>query len=148
MDRFAPFDLNRFLPQRVSRLAVAMSRKLAGRYGERFGIGVVEWRVIAHLADADKLSVRELHLRAGMAKPRVSRTVEQLVLRGLVTKVASQRDRRLVEVSLTPQGRAMHDAIVPIARQFEASLISTLEPEERAALDAVLVKLAAAVESG
>ena len=134
-------NLDRFLPYRLSVLADRVTRDLSKVYGPR-GIGQAEWRVLAHLGGAaDGLSVRDIHDRVSLEKYRVTRALQRLESAGLVHKAQSDRDRRLIAVALTEEGRALYEQIVPDALAFEESLLTVLSSEDRAALDRILTRL-------
>lgn len=134
-------NLDRFLPYRLSVLADRVTRDLSKVYGPR-GIGQAEWRVLAHLGGAaDGLSVRDIHDRVSLEKYRVTRALQRLESAGLVHKAQSDRDRRLIAVALTEEGRALYERIVPDALAFEESLLAVLSSEDRAALDRILTRL-------
>ncbi|WP_421876977.1 MarR family winged helix-turn-helix transcriptional regulator [Pacificispira sp.] len=134
-------NLDRFLPYRLSVLADRVTRDLSKVYGPR-GIGQAEWRVLAHLGGAaDGLSVRDIHDRVSLEKYRVTRALQRLESAGLVRKTQSDRDRRLIAVALTEEGRALYERIVPDALAFEESLLTVLSSEDRAALDRILTRL-------
>lgn len=132
------FELDRFLPYRLSVLASRVSRGFAERYRSRFGLSVAEWRVMAHLSQADSVSVRDIHLRADLEKSKASRAAARLEAAGLVEKRAGDADKRLVALSLTRRGRAVMAELIPLARGYEAELMERLAPDERAALDRAL----------
>ena len=123
------FDLDAFLPYQLAVLASRVSREFAALYGARFDLSIAEWRVVAHLGQKEAVSVREIHERVDMDKSKVSRAASRLEAAGYVTKRISESDRRLVELTLTAQGRAMHGEIVELARGFEAALEQRLGPE-------------------
>ncbi|MCG8443674.1 MAG: MarR family transcriptional regulator [Caulobacterales bacterium] len=135
------FDLNAFLPYQLSVVAGRIGRGFATRYRERFGLSMAEWRVIAHLSQADAISVREVHERADLDKPAVSRAAARLEAAGLVAKRPHPRDGRLVALSLTAQGYAVMAQIAPIARDFEAQVLSRLSAEDQAAFRRILRRL-------
>lgn len=120
------FDLETFLPYEVAVLSSRMSAAFSRHYRERYGIGVAEWRVVAHLSQEDAVSVREICRRVDLDKPKVSRAASRLEAAGYVEKRVNPNDRRLVELSLTPAGRAMIEDLAPIARSFEAELEAAL----------------------
>lgn len=137
-----PLTLNRFLPYRLSILADRVGRDLLQVYGPQHGIGQAEWRVLAHLGDTrEGLSVRDIHKRVCLEKYRVTRALQRLESNGLVEKVQSETDRRLIAVSLTPAGRALYDRIVPDALDYESTLLSVLTESERTTLHRILDKL-------
>ena len=139
-------DLDRFLPYQVSLLAARLSAALSRVYAERFGISIPEWRVIAHLSQHRKVSVREVQARVGMDKSKVSRAAARLETAGLVEKRVNPGDRRLVELSLTRKGRRLFAEIAPLALAFEADLVAALPPAEAEALRSAVAALLARTE--
>lgn len=140
------FDLASFLPYRLSVLARRVSMDFARLYGDRFGISIPEWRVLAHLSQNDSVSVREIHRMADMDKSKVSRAVARLEASGLVEKRESPSDRRLVVLKLTPKGWDMVAAIVPLARGFEAEVERALGPADADGFRENVEKMIAALE--
>lgn len=135
------FDLDGFLPYRVAQLSRRLSRTFAERYRDRFGISVAEWRVMAHLGQSGAVSVREIVARTDMEKSRVSRAAARLEAAGYVAKCPHPGDRRLVELTLTPKGRAMMAEIGPLARAFNDEVLACLGDDAasfRRALDRLL----------
>lgn len=126
------FDLSSFLPYRLADLAERVGRRLAEGYGASHGLTPAEWRVLAHLAGAGPVSVRDIHARAGLEKPRISRAVARLQRAGLVAKTAAESDGRLVAITLTAAGAQVVAEILPPARAVEARLRAALSPQELA----------------
>ncbi len=124
-----PFHLDSFLPYRMAVLAGRLSREYARIYQERFGLSRAEWRVVAHLSQESAVSVREIHARVDMDKSKVSRAATRLEEAGYVTKRTSDTDRRLVELALTEQGRAMMAELTPLAQAYQAEVLDRLGPE-------------------
>jgi len=136
------FILNDFLPYQLSVLSARVSKEFSAHYRERFGISVSEWRIVAHLSQAQSpVSVREIFDRVNMDKSKVSRAASRLEKRGYVLKTKSRSDHRLVELSLSEAGRDMIKEMTPIALAFERSYLETLGREKlpfRAALETLL----------
>jgi DNA-binding MarR family transcriptional regulator len=146
MDRL---DLLSFVPFRLNRLAAEVSKALAADYA-RFGIDIPEWRVLATLGLHDEPCSANYVVRCTRThKSRISRAVAHLAERGLVVRrepdAAAQGDRRAILLALTDQGRATYRELVPLLRAREARLLSGLDPDQRAALDAALLALEAAL---
>lgn len=134
------FQLEEFLPYQLAVLSSRVSRGFSRHYSERYGIGVAEWRVVAHLSQQDAVSVREICRRVDLDKPKVSRAASRLEAAGYVEKRVNPSDRRLVELSLTQKGRGMIEELAPIARAYEEELETALaESAEdfRASVDAL-----------
>ena len=124
------FDLAAFLPYQLAVLAGRVSREFSAIYKERYGIGVAEWRVIAHLSQtSETVSVREICEKVELEKSKVSRAVARLQARGLVAKQINADDRRLVELKLTAQGRKMISELADLATEFEQALMNRLPDE-------------------
>ena len=120
------FDLDAFLPYQLAALSARVSAGFSRHYRKAYGISVAEWRVVAHLSKGDAVSVREIHQKVDMDKPKVSRAASRLEEAGYISKVVNASDRRLVELRLTDKGHAMIDALAPIAKAYEAELIAAL----------------------
>ena len=123
------FDLSQFLPYQLAAAAQRVSREFAETYRRDFGITIPEWRVLAHLAQEGAVSVRDIHFRVDMDKSKVSRAASRLEASGHVTKLANPDDRRLVALSLTPQGRALMDKLIPVALNYQQALVERLGPK-------------------
>ena len=137
------FDLKQFLPYQLAVLSSKVSQEFSTLYRQKFGISVAEWRVVAHLSQADAVSVREIHMRVDMDKSKVSRAASRLEDAGYITKRTQANDKRLIALSLTEKGRAMIDELTPLAHAFEAEFLEQLgddAPVFRSALDRMLAE--------
>ena len=135
------FALETFVPYRLSVLTNIVSRTIGRLYGERFGLGIPEWRVMAVLGRFAPLSSGEVCARTAMDKVRVSRSVERLRRARLVEQAVDSRDRRRSRLRLSAAGIRMHAAIVPMAQAAEALLLDGLSAAERRTLDRLLSRL-------
>ena len=137
------FDLDAFLPYRLSVTSNLVSRLFARRYAEEFGLTIAEWRVMAVVGADGTASASDVRARTGMDKAKVSRAVAALLARRLLRRVAHRGDQRVEPLALSAAGCRVFDAIVPRARALEAELTAGLAPEEAAALQAALRHIAA-----
>lgn len=138
-------ELGDFLPYRLSVLANRVSRELSALYGERFGIAIPEWRVIAVLGQHADVSADFVCARTDMDRVTVSRAVARLLAKKLVLRRAQASDRRCSVLKLSAAGQRIYQQIVPLARAYERELLSTLSAEERAALEQALRALEAGI---
>lgn len=141
------FALERFVPYRLSVLTNIISRTFGRLYGDRFGLSIPEWRVMAVLGRFAPLSANEVCGRTAMDKVQVSRAVEKLRRSGLVEHAVDARDRRRSRLKLSAAGQRMHDAIVPMGLAAEALLLDGLSPAERRTLNGLLEKLTARAQA-
>ena len=120
----AVISLNHFLPYRAARLATALSRNLAAHYETQFSLSIAEWRVLVHLTQQSQISIRDIFERVDMDRARVTRAVQRLQMRNLVSKLVNEEDRRLVCLALTDEGWEMASELSRIAIDFEQRLLS------------------------
>ncbi|MBB3184487.1 DNA-binding MarR family transcriptional regulator [Halomonas fontilapidosi] len=123
-------DLNQFLPYRLNRLADRISDELERMYAQRYGLNVAQWRVLAWLSHCDDLTAKKVCTYTNMDKARVSRAVQALVDRGLVTRTPSAKDQRVHDLHLTREGVALLSRLIPEAQHWEAELVATLSAGE------------------
>lgn len=133
------FDLSAFLPYQLAVASSRISKGFAERYKAEFGLTMPEWRVLAHLAQSDAVSVREIHARVDMDKSKVSRAAARLEASGLIEKRENPGDRRLLDMRLTAKGRELIDRIVPIADAYQAEIIASLGDQAPAFRTALLL---------
>ena len=143
----APLLLEEFLPSRLAVLANAVSRAIARRYEDEFGLSIPEWRVMALLGVSPGLTASEVADATPMDKVAVSRAVRGLMDAGRVRATADAADGRRQRLSLTPAGAAIYRRIVPLARALEEQLIADLDARDRAALDDLIDRLEVAART-
>lgn len=140
LDR-APLQLEHFVPYRLSILSNTVSQAIASDYQERFDLSMTEWRVLAVLARFEGCSARDVAERTAMDKVAVSRALARLVRDGRVERGTHDDDKRRSVLGLSTSGWAIHDAVAPMARARERSLLRRLDAEEQAWLGRILDKL-------
>jgi len=141
------FRLEDFLPYRLSVAANRVSRLFARRYSETYGLSIPEWRVLATIARFGVLSPSAVGEWTAMDKVKVSRAAASLVTRGLARQSPDPNDGRGRRLRLTRKGMSVHQGVVPLARELEATLADGLSRAEWIALNKALTRLNAHVES-
>lgn len=69
------------------------------------GLSFSQCHILVEIGRASPLSLTELALRLGIDKSTASRTVDTLVVGGMVERVQQPEDRRSVNLSLTSTGK-------------------------------------------
>lgn len=133
--------LDAYLPYRLSVASNAVSGLIARAYQDRFGLSVPQWRLVCVLAEDGELTQGQIVARTVMDKVTVSRAAQGLLNRGLVARSEHHADGRSHVLALSPEGRALHGEIAPLALAYEAALISGLSPDEVALLKRLLTRL-------
>lgn len=138
----AAFDLEHFLPYRLSLLTNTVSQGIARGYRESHDISVTEWRILAVLGRYPGLTANDLAARTAMDKVAISRAVKSLVEKNLLQRSTDGEDRRKRRHHLTPgRGAATLREIVPMAHAYEQALLTALTPRERQTFHRLLKKL-------
>jgi DNA-binding MarR family transcriptional regulator len=120
------FQLTRFLPFRLNRLAAEISEQLATLYTERFQLDIPQWRVLATLSAGNGWTAKAIVASTRTHKSTISRAVESLTKRGLVESIQSPADKRAYGLRLTPQGRQLFLKLEPLVLDYEKRLMEQL----------------------
>src|ERR1700694_4491351 len=143
----ARLDLLKFLPFRLSRLAVEVSMALANEYSERYGLDVPEWRVIATLGfRATPCSAQFISQRTRTHKSTISRAVTSLLEQGAIERVENEEDRREFNLRLTQKGRKLYEELIPLLLRKETKMLSCLSAQERKDFARLLGKIESSLD--
>jgi DNA-binding MarR family transcriptional regulator len=91
-----------------------------------------EFAVLNRLHERGELTQIQLAELTYKDKPAITRMLDRLIERGLVRKIASPADRRAMVVSLTQEGEALRNAIVPLIVGFLEAACEGISAEELA----------------
>jgi DNA-binding MarR family transcriptional regulator len=144
----ADFDLGRFLPYMLNRVAEAVSKRFQQRYQQEFGLSRTQWRILAHLYAQDGLTAKEIGGRIQEDKVSISRGVAALEASGRLSRQPGETDRRFEVLHLTEDGRTLFAQLTERAQLFEADLARKLGAESTQDLRRVLEKLLPLLEQG
>ncbi|MGH6626535.1 MAG: MarR family winged helix-turn-helix transcriptional regulator [Burkholderiaceae bacterium] len=141
--------VDNFLTTLMSHVGNALRRTVTLPYAEQHGMTVAEWRMLSVLAQAHTLPFSELVVLSSTDKALVSRTLRLLEERGLVELHSEgNTPRKKLICIISPAGQALHDQVIPIARQRQAAMLRVLSPEERRVMHRSLKKLQQACIAG
>jgi MarR family transcriptional regulator, lower aerobic nicotinate degradation pathway regulator len=109
-----------------------------GRKLEGCGVTVAEWVLMRQLLPHESAAPSRLADELRMTRGAISKLVDRLVAKALVTKAQVEGDRRFQDIALTPAGRALVPDLAALADANDAEFFGHLSADERAALDAIL----------
>ncbi len=118
---------------------------LMSRIGS-LGLSMQQFWLLVGIAEHPCHSQAELAARLRVDEATACRVIRTLAARRWVRTARDARDRRRVQLALTPEGERLAQTLLPVAREVRSAVESALMPEERAAIRAGLVKILAAVE--
>lgn len=141
--RTAPdFDLAEFLPYLLNQAAEAASGGFKAAYGNEYGMLRTEWRVLLHLGRYGDMTATELGARATIHKTKISRAVAALEQKRFLKRTASESDRRVETLSLTPLGVSVYRKLARTAAEYDQALSARFTAEEEQILRKCLRDLA------
>jgi DNA-binding MarR family transcriptional regulator len=90
--------------------------------------------VLLEVDDRERLTVGQLASRLRLDDSTLSRTIDGLVRRGLLDRVRDDRDRRVVWIGLTPEGKTASDAIHERNDAIYRNIFDKIPPSKREAV--------------
>jgi DNA-binding MarR family transcriptional regulator len=109
---------------------------------DELGLSFSQLKALQFLSttDAPELSLKQLGDQLGLSLPAVSRAVDGLVQRGLVTRTEDIEDRRMKRVRPTAEADALIARLIDVRFAELGKFVETLTPRERKKLaDALAV---------
>jgi DNA-binding MarR family transcriptional regulator len=134
---------------RLHRLADALTAELIAVY-DRFGLSEGEFDVLATLRRAGPPFERtpgDLSASTMVTSGAVTKRIDRLEQRGLVTRRVSDADGRGRVIALTPEGRELIDEVMTAHMTNEHRLLAAIDADERAVLERVLTRWLSAFET-
>jgi DNA-binding MarR family transcriptional regulator len=134
-------DIRDLLTFRIAMLAAANDRMGQSWLKGDFGLRVLEWRVLGLTVALEPVRFGAIARRLRLDKGQLSRLVKALVQRGLVSTRTDDKDQRILRLTATSAGQALHDRVLSKALARNELIASALNAEEVATLFALLDKL-------
>lgn len=138
-----PKSVTDLLSSRLLRLSNTLGLYSSRRYRSQFGVTLPEWRVLSIIALQKTTSARDISRALATDKAWVGQTVQKLERRGFVRRALDRQDGRRTLVSLTSQGKQVHDAIMANAQRRQERLLGRLGDDDARRLIASLDQLQA-----
>jgi DNA-binding MarR family transcriptional regulator len=126
----------------VRRLYSILSSRIEGQFADQ-GLTLMQWIVLLYLRDGLALTASDIAREFRHDSGALTRVIDHLEQRGFLTRERSARDRRVVELHLTRDGRRiieqllprvvgeLNDALAPLSRaefeQFQGCLLRILD---------------------
>ena len=96
---------------------------------------------MAVLGEHPGASADEVSVKIQIEKSIVSRSLQKLLQRHLVTREVDITDRRRQNLSLTATGKDVYSQIVPVSYAHEAQLLECFSEKEKATFDGLVKRL-------
>ena len=99
-----------YLLKRAHSLMLAVMEPLL----EERGFSFIQYVILSWLRDGIAVNPKDICLQFRHDSGALTRVIDQLAERGLLERVRRDRDRRKVELQLTPAGRATIEGLIPL----------------------------------
>lgn len=120
----------RFVSNQVSH---AFSLKLMAR-----DVTVAEWVILRELYEKEEVVPSLLADRLGMTRGAISKLVDRLAAKSLVSRKLNEQDRRYQALALTGEGRKLVPQLSSLADRNDEEFFGHLEPAERAMIEGMM----------
>jgi DNA-binding MarR family transcriptional regulator len=124
--------LEKYVPGLLTWLSNKLAASASQAYRKHFGLGIVEWRILAYLAVYDWGTGAQMSQLMGMDKAAISRGASFLQAKKLIKSRAGFG--RNLEFGLTAKGHEIHDRIMRLALAREDALLAGLSKKDISAL--------------
>lgn len=136
-------DLDNYVPAHLTLLANKLSSGASALYRRRFGLGIVDWRIMSFLAIEPWIGTGRIFEVIGLDKAAVSRSVRFMIGKGLVESRYRNGNQRRQYFALTKRGIELHDEIVKVALEREKRLLAVFSEEQTRTLVSLLATMQA-----
>lgn len=123
-------DLERYIPFYLSVVNNIFFRQASGHFIARFGIGIIEWKIVGLLAVEPSITATRICEVTGMDKGATSRALSRLHMANLAIFDEVTDDARKKCWRLNEAGLALHDRILDEALEREAILLAGLSADD------------------
>ncbi len=125
----------------ISRVKSTMSNMVTQRTMAELGITSTQASILFMVASGKCLLAAELAREYGIDASAVTRLIDRLEKRGLLTRVRSSEDRRVVRLALTPEGQALAARMPAIFNGVLDKLLAGFTAEETGFLKSMLRRI-------
>lgn len=131
--------LNDYLPYLINRLGPSIEEGFAGALADA-GVSLQMWRVMAVLYEYGDQSVGDLSRLTSIPISTLSRLIDRMVKKNLVSRRRGDEDARSVSVHILENGRLKTEGLIPSAVAYDTYLTRNLSEAELTTFKALLVK--------
>lgn len=142
------FDIERFLPYRLNRIAETFSGNFARYCSDAYDLSWAEWQVLWALGEGLHTTAKAISAQSGLNKTKVSRAVKALEDRHWLARRRDDQDRRFEQLQLTEVGLFNYRELRERAAHYQVWLESRLDRPYRNALDEGLLGMEDAIAGG
>ena len=118
-----------FLPCRFKAINERSLRLLASTH-ENLGISEPEFSILVILSEQDDVSSRDIHKKTGIDKATITRALDRLIEKSLISRTKSKQDNRLIKLKINAKGRRTFEQIEENALAWEREFVRGIKLPE------------------
>jgi len=142
MDQDHHYDIDRAVGYVVGHAAARLKMALRRTFAEAgHDVTPDQWVVLYRLAETEGLTQAGLGERTVKDKTTITRILDRLESRKLLTRRRDPHDRRSQRLFLTPEGRRKVGQLAPLVRTFADAAYADLTEEDRDTLRRLLGRI-------
>ena len=131
IDQGRSIELDSYVPYLIKATANKLSQSRSSELKKGFGIGLNEWSCLALLAKEPEIAATRICEVSGFNKAVISRSVQALEEKGFIRSNSVPEHNRKKVMSLTAEGRRVHNEIMKQALARQELLLSGLNEAQR-----------------
>lgn len=135
-----PFQVERSIGFQMRRIATLLGNEVDRRMVP-LGLTDAQWKPLLRLLlgapDTAAALARDCHMDAG----GLTRLIDRLQAKGLCRRERSEQDRRVVQIALTPEGRAAAEQLPVMLAGLQQQLLQGFSAQEEAQLRDYLARI-------
>jgi DNA-binding MarR family transcriptional regulator len=121
-----------------------VSNHVSHAFGQKVAdedVTVAEWVVLRELLAQGITTPSTIADKLRMTRGAISKLVDRLVAKDLVSRKSAKDDRRAQDIALTSKGRALVPRLAALADENDKEFFGAISADERATLDRILKKI-------
>lgn len=136
--------LNSHLGYQIRQISNAVSHAFASKLLDS-RVTVAEWVILREMYDdSNSTQPNMIATKTRLTRGAISKLIDRLFNKGLVTRVEASQDRRYQEIELTTDAKNLVPHLSKIADENDRHFFSVLTSEEEDSLKLILIKLSKA----
>ena len=126
----------------IGKISMAINRTFLRAFAtEGIDITTEQWSVLACLWKKDKVTQQTLCNLTSKDKPSMTRLIDKVEKRNLVTRVSDHNDRRINLIHLTDKGMALQQKATELVQKIATKTLDNISEEELIMSKAVLKRI-------
>jgi DNA-binding MarR family transcriptional regulator len=116
-------------------------RQFCAEHGKPYAVTPPQWGLLSLLYGQDGLTVGTISQRRVVDAPTITGIVTRLEQNGLVSRQRDDKDRRVVKVYLTDEGRAITGLLFEVVEKMNEAILHGFSGEEKRDLLTMLQRI-------